>query len=360
MQNPRIQKAVGSYVEIFKSYEKLLGYGRKLCMADDKMAIGLSTVYAIWGAFQVRKCICVACKTNPVHEESKSNFKDILPTSETVNQGARDLFLALSAGDNRAIVSALREMGVTSLCPQLALVFPRMEEITSWVGGRAQLLFLVDLALFSVKCGDYKRATEYVRQARASNPRSRELYNICVIEGLIALNDGRREEAVQCLAHSTEVCQADVDASIQCSLLPPNLELAQNLLELGERIAVLQHLFGCHNVWQRSRAQIEEWIHLIEKGGAPACLAIDDADKLSDRLSIQWMRACSLEMQLYPARSSTPMSPTQVLAGRERRTAEHRTHMNAHLKRKLEYLEKDLPVSPDQPSSNPSEPDQPE
>jgi hypothetical protein len=69
--------------------------------------------------------------------------------------------------------------------------------------------------------------------------------NICVIEGLIALNDGRVNEAIQYLDSSTKACQADVDSSVHTSLLPPNLELAEKLLERGERTAATASRRSC-------------------------------------------------------------------------------------------------------------------
>ena len=121
----------------------------------------------------------------------------------------------------------------------------------------------------------------------------------CVIEGLIALDDGRLKEAIQCLDSSTNACQADVDSSVQTSLLPPNLELAEKLLERGEQTAVLRHLSECHNVWQRRRPYIEEWIRIIETGGKPDFQTVGiwgDAEQPSYRLNVQWMRACSLQI----------------------------------------------------------------
>jgi tetratricopeptide (TPR) repeat protein len=253
-------------------------------------------------------------------------------------------------------------MEVLSFCPMPELVFSKMELLTSRVSGTAQQVFWVDLSLFAASVLDYQRAAKYVEQARAFKPSSRELYNICVVEGLIALNDGRVDEAIQCLDRSAEACQTDADSSIQCSLLAPNLDLAERLLELGERIVVLRYLTECHNVWQRCRRQIEEWIYLIERGEKPDFQTLEmpeNANQPSYRLNVQWMRACSLEMQLSLAKPKTSMSSAQVLAERERRKAEYEPRMSAHIKKKLEYLEKDMAVLPDQPPSNPADPSQP-
>jgi hypothetical protein len=180
-----------------------------------------------------------------------------------------------------------------------------------------------------------------------------------VIEGLIALNDGRVGEAIRSLENSAKACQANVDSSIQCSLLAPNLDLAQKLLDRGERMAVLSYLTECHHVWEHCRQQIDEWIHVIEQGKRPDFQTIEmpiNTDQLSYRLNVQWLRACSLGLQLSPAKSKTLMSSAQVLAERERRKAKYGPLMSAYIKNKLEYLEKDLDASPDQPPSNPAAP----
>jgi hypothetical protein len=317
-------------------------------MLDDHLAIALCEFYALWGAYKVSECIRSICDFGPVPccEENEESLgrREVLPKYEAVNRAAQNLLLAISAKDQVSISGALEQLGVSSLCLVPEQVFSKMEHVALHVTGRAQQLFWVDLSLFAAEAGDYQRARLYIQQTRTFDLSSRELYNVCVVEGLIALEEGRVDQAIGCLDGSTKVCQADVDSSIQCSLLPPNLDLAKRLLELGKRIEVLRYLTECHNVWWRCRPQIEEWIQLIESGEKPDFQALqtaEDADQLSYRLNVQWLRACSLEMQLQPAKPKSPMSPARVLAERERRQAELESSMSAQIKAKLAYLEKD-------------------
>jgi tetratricopeptide (TPR) repeat protein len=356
-----LQKEVSGFTQLFKTFESLLEYRRKLCLADDQLAIDLCEFYAIWGACQISKCFGLTCDFDSVssrqEKEESLGLTEVLPKYEAIHKAAQDLHLAIAAEDKAAISNALVQLKVFSFCPIPDQVFSRMENVASRVRGRAQQVFWVDLSLFAAGVGDYQLAHKYIQQARAFDPSSRELYNICVIEGLIALNDGRVDEAIRSLEGSTKACQTDVDSSIQCSLLVPNLELPERLLELGERTVVLGYLHECHNVWQHDRSQIDEWIHLIEIEEKPdfqITRAVGTEDRLSPsyRLNIQWMRAYSLEMQRSPAIPRTPMSPAQILAERERRLAEYEPRMSAYIKNKLEYLEKDLDASPDQPPSN--------
>ena len=348
MDKFELQKEISGFTGLFKTLELLLELRWRLGMADDHLALDLCEFYATWEACQIRRIIGPTYDVERVPScgmnGSSFDFRAKLPKHDTVQKAAQDLLIAVSSEDEAAVSSALREMGVFSFCPAPEHVFPKMEKIASRVSTRARQVFLVDLSLFAARVADLQRAREYVHQARTFDPSSRELYNICVIEGLIALNDGRINETIQCLDSSMKACQADVDSSVQTSLLPPNLELAEKLLERGERTAVLRHLLECHNVWQRRRPQIEEWIRIIETGEKPDFQTVGiwgDAEHPSYRLNVQWMRACSLKNQLNPAKPKIPMSPAQVLAEREKEMAEYEPLINARVKKALEYLEKD-------------------
>lgn len=351
MNKLELQREASEFKQLFKAFEKLLERREKLCMANDQMAIRLCEFYAIWSAYRICKYVGV---TNdfvipPRREENQKDLGDrmILPQPESVYRAVRDLLSAVASEDEAAISVALKEMGVFALCSAPEQVFSRMEDVASQVTGLAQQVFIVDLAILAAGVGDYRRAGEYIQRVRAVDPSSRELYNVCVIEGLIALNAGRPDEAIRSLESSMRACQTDLDSSIQCSLLAPNLELPEKLLELGERTAVLGYLHECHNVWQLHRPQIEEWIHLIEVGEKPdfrimRVVGTEDASSLSYRLSIQWMRAISLEMRRSLAKSKTSMSPSQILAERERMLADFEPRISALVKRELAYLEKDV------------------
>ena len=358
-----LKKEVSRFRQLFKAFESLLGYRKRLGMADDQLAIDLCEFYAIWTAYKIGRCMgsTLNLETSPGHNEDENSlgFREIMPIYETIDRAAQDLLFAIAAKEKAAALGALKEMRVLSFCPMPGQVFSRMEDVASRARGRPQQVFLVDLAIFAAEVGEYQRARKYIQQARSFDPSSRELYNIYVIEGLIALDDGRADEAIQCLHSSSQACQTDVDCSIQCSLLAPNLELAEKLLEIGEPFVVLEYFAACHNVWQHHRPQIEEWIHIVESGDKPVLQIAgtsEAVDQLSRRINVQWMRGCFLEMQQGLAEPTTPMSPAQVLAGRERQQAEHKRRMNAHIARKLEYLEKDLAIPPDQSPSNSPEP----
>lgn len=346
-----LRQIVFNYVEIFKSRELFLSYRRKLSIANDHMATALCELYAIQGARQIRK------RLNSTRQSKTDTVgsRDILPGYETVHTAAHDLLLAVAKNDEAAISGALEAMRVFSLCPNPEQVFSTLKDVVSRVSGPAQQVFLTDIALYAAHVGDFQRARNYIQLARTFEASSRELYDICVVEGLIALNAGDVEEAVRCSDNSTKACQADVDSSVQCALLPPHLEIAEGLLELDERVAVLRYLFECHNVWQSLRPRIEGWIHCIESEEVPDFrLPESGQDQASRRMLVQWMRACSLQRGLNPAKPRRTMSSAEVLAEREQRHSEYRPRIDALIKKQLKYLERDMAVSPDPPPSNPA------
>lgn len=325
MWSVQIRDAVLDYVKLFESYEKVLGYHRKLCIPDNSIVVDLCEFYAVWGAYKIFEGTRVF--EERLSDDLSGHSEVSLSPDERLRRygaAASRLLAGIEPNNADAIADALNEMRSLALFSFLEQAFPRLEDIALRVNGLAQQIFWVDLSLFAAKVGDIQRAGEYVRQARGFNLSSRELYNTCIIEGLIALRDGSVADAVQCLGNATIACQADVDSSIECSLLAPNFELAEKLLQLDKRIGVLEHLFACHNVWQDRRVQIETWIHMIETGEKPLVLVGRDLEELSERLPRQWMRACSLAVPGNPPKSSRAMSPKEVLAERDELTAKHR------------------------------------
>jgi len=216
-----------------------------------------------------------------------------------------------------------------------------MELVAASVSGRCQVIPLVELSLFAAEIEDYRRASQYALQARAVGPGSCEMYSICIVEGLVALDAGNVGEAIRCLSRSNAVCQTDEYASTACGIQSLNLSLAEKLLECGEQVEVLMHLSECKNVWQFLRPQIDEWFGLIEKGEKPELQASETLRGLNEpalRLRMQQVRAWGFKEGLpeAPSGSVPQKSPSAVLAARARRQAEFRRDMNSFIEEKLE------------------------
>src|SRR5208282_1077271 len=207
-------------------------------------------------------------------------------------------------------------------------------------------------------------ARKYVAEAWGFDPSAWELYNLCVLEGLFALDAGRTRDAIQWLEKSINACQTDEHTSLYCGVRPPNFLLVQRLFEQGERVAVLRHLTQCRNVWQLPRMPMGTWIDLIERGEAPDFQEAGFANGMNQpscRLSLQWMRARSLDSAkgTRPARSNSK-SPEEVVAARKKLAEDLNRYIGGRVSDTISYLDKELYAPPDQPPSTPSKPDQPE
>jgi tetratricopeptide (TPR) repeat protein len=364
-----LQKEILEYEELFKAFEGLLKVRTKFFVSKDHLATALCELYAIMGAHQILECIGETRDLEaPSFCEDGDDLcaaGDSLPKHKTVQDAGRRLLVALASGDQVAASDALREMGVVALGLSPKPIFARMEMVTQRVTGRAQQVLLVDLSRFAAKVGDYGRASNYLQQAHTFDLNSWELYNARLIAGLIALNAGRVDEAVECLAQSIGACLAFEKARAQCCIRAPSFELAEKLLDRGKREVVRRHLLACRDVWESLQPQIDSWIQVIDNRGRPTfqCAGrIAVPEKPSNTLRLQWMNACCLaEGPLSDEDKAAPLkSPAERRAEQERWMAENQHVLNAVVSKTIAYLDKDLVTPDDRPSTNPSDSDQPE
>jgi tetratricopeptide (TPR) repeat protein len=368
MNELELRREILDYEELFKAFEGLLKARSKSLVSNDRLATALCELYAIMGAHQILACMGARGQFEAAAiqgGENNSETRDSLPQHKTVQDAGKRLLAALASGDQAAASDALREMGVLALGRPPERVFARLEAVTQRVTGRAQQVFLIDLSKFAAKVGDYERAIKYLQQARTFDLNSWELYNACLIEGLIALNAGKVDEAVEDLARSTRACLAYERALIQCRVRAPNLELAEKLLDRGKREAVRRHLLDCRDVWESLQPQIDEWIQVIDIQGKPnfQCLGkMMIPEKPSHRLRMQWMNACCLaESPVSAGEKATPLkSPAERRADDERWMAENQHVLNAVVRKTIAYLDKDRVAPDDRPSTNPPESGKPE
>lgn len=330
-----------------REFEKVIHSGEQLCRRGDDATRILCIFYAMWSAFAVRAILesyswnQIEVTTDGSRTEAPS-LKDGSPLlgSDVVQAAGREFTNAVMSDNAEGIRTSLEHMGVFALCPYPEQQASRMALVAANSTPCVRLILLVDLSLLAIELGDYYRASKFATEAHSLNPTSWELYNLCVIEGQIALNAGNNREALQFLDKSMGACQWDEYASLACGTRVPNLSLVEMLLHGGERVEVVRHLLQCKNVWQSLSSQIDEWISVIEKGGTPdfrGTGVLKGSVKFSYRLKAQWMRACSLTSTEEP-RSITPKSPEEVLAGRERLRAGYKRHQDAAARRQKDAL----------------------
>jgi hypothetical protein len=319
-----LRGAVKDFEEVIKASERLSAKGTRLSAI-------LGTFFAMWCAFRVRRSIEV-CEGDGIKKPVEGGANDsqleentALPNPGVVHSAGEDLIAATISKDFDATARALAGMGVLDLCPIISRQFTRMELVARSMPGRAQLIPLVELSLFAVDAGEFERAAKYAAECRGFDPAAYELYCLCVVEGLIAMNAGQDREAIRYLERAMGVCQRDEYASLACGVRGPNLALVEKLLDGGHRVEVLKHLLECKNVWQSLRPQIDVWISLIEGGERPnfhESPTLRSMNEPACRLIMQYSRARALEegssVGLATPQSSVPMSPAEVMARRER------------------------------------------
>ncbi|HEV3446019.1 MAG TPA: hypothetical protein VG099_15365 [Gemmataceae bacterium] len=85
-----------------------------------------------------------------------------------------------------------------------------------------------------------------------------------LVLGRLALRSGNREMAKLHLLESGKT-----EGVPHLCTFGPNMMLAKELLECGEREAVIQYLDLCTNFWQTADHRPERWIHEIQRGQMP-------------------------------------------------------------------------------------------
>lgn len=308
-----------------KDLEGVLRASERLRRKGTRLAAILSTFFAMLCAFRIRRNIeapdAIEKPQDTMAAESESEERWPLPTSDAVHDTGGRLMAAVVSKDYDGAVSMLSEMGVIELCPIMSQQFTRMELVARSARGRGQLIPFVEVSLFAAEIGDFERAAKYVIEARSFNPTAYELYNLLVVEGLIALDRGQEGNAIQFLKQSIAACQSDEYASLACGVRALNLMLVEKLLDGRHRVEVLRHFLECKNVWQSFRAQIDVWVSLIEGGERPnfqESSMLRSMNEPACRLVMHYSRARALEEGEATAQPTLSMSPVEVLARRER------------------------------------------
>ena len=85
-----------------------------------------------------------------------------------------------------------------------------------------------------------------------------------LVLGRIALKEGRTEEAKQ---HLLEAGKSP--GSPQMNTFGPNMSLAKDLLEKGEREVVVEYLELCRKFWEMQDGRLDKWIQQAKDGKIP-------------------------------------------------------------------------------------------
>jgi hypothetical protein len=130
---------------------------------------------------------------------------------------------------------------------------------------------LSEAALQSFELGRLEEAAGHARTLLELAVDSRDDWNYGnavhdgnVVLGRLALKEGRVSEAKERLAEAGRT-----PGSPQLNTFGPNMSLARDLLEAGEREAVLAYLEDSRSFWEYDDGELDLWIESIRAGRMP-------------------------------------------------------------------------------------------
>jgi tetratricopeptide (TPR) repeat protein len=130
---------------------------------------------------------------------------------------------------------------------------------------------LSDLATAAFDAGALEKAKSYAALAIDAAKRwpsdwnaGNDIHHGNLILGRVALREGDVEKAKRFL-----ILAGKTHGSPQLNSFGPNMVLAKDLLERGERTAVLKYLSLCGRFWSSGQTTLHDWTATIKAGGTP-------------------------------------------------------------------------------------------
>jgi len=130
---------------------------------------------------------------------------------------------------------------------------------------------LDDAAKETFANGNVKDAEQYANELLGLAPRYRRNWNYGnaiqdgnIVLGRIAVREGRITDAKRFLEDAGKS-----PGSPQMDSFGPNMSLAKDLLEKGEREAVLKYFDACRVFWEMHRDRLDTWAADVKEGQIP-------------------------------------------------------------------------------------------
>jgi TonB family protein len=128
---------------------------------------------------------------------------------------------------------------------------------------------LPELAKAAVAAGALDKASLYANELLTSAHAGdwndgNAIHDGNMVRGLVALRSGNVEQAAKDLIEAGKTT-----GSPQLNSFGPNMTLASELLEKGQRDAVLEYLTLCKKFWTLGADRLDAWIDAIRTGGKP-------------------------------------------------------------------------------------------
>jgi hypothetical protein len=167
---------------------------------------------------------------------------------------------------------------------QLETTFPRspaqeladLEQDTGGADPMRRSERLDELALLAAKIGDSAKAKTYATDLLAAAQRDKGGWNYGnaihdghVVLGLVALHND------DILTADRELLEAGkTTGSPQMNSFGPNMTLAQELLNKGERNTVLDYFELCRKFWKSGATRLDSWSDAVRNGGTPSLVGL--------------------------------------------------------------------------------------
>jgi tetratricopeptide (TPR) repeat protein len=130
---------------------------------------------------------------------------------------------------------------------------------------------LVDLAKSAYEAGEVEKAKTYAGELLKAGTKDPQNWNYGNaihhgnnVLGRIALQAGQIPQADDYLLKA-----ADTPGSPQLDSFGPNMCLAKELLEAGQKDTVLQYFEACRKFWKNGGRQLDDWTALVKDGKVP-------------------------------------------------------------------------------------------
>jgi tetratricopeptide (TPR) repeat protein len=150
--------------------------------------------------------------------------------------------------------------------------FEQMESAAKLVTGPEERFYLLaDLAKMALDAGDPAKARGYATELLEMAPQFPKNWNYGnaihhgnLVLGQLAVRSGDLEKAKKHL-----LAAGRTPGSPQIKSFGPNMALALELLQKGERDAVIQYLELCGQFWKMDRGKLDQWKATVRGGGIP-------------------------------------------------------------------------------------------
>ena len=144
--------------------------------------------------------------------------------------------------------------------------FDRAFEIAEEPGGGGFLQLAAEVAVVANKID---RAREYADLMLETDPSDPHHYGDHVHHGNITLGKIALAQGDVQGAASFMLLAASTPGSQRLRGMGPDMTLAKELLEKGERESVLQYFDECARFWERGQDRLKEWTIVVQGGGIP-------------------------------------------------------------------------------------------